>query len=738
MATIKDVARRANVAISTVSNVLNNKNTVSREIVERVRQAMDELNYRPNLFASSLRAERICLIGVVVPRLEGVYAQIVTGMMEELDGKNAHIIVKKTDDFKNIQASVLEELAGLGVRGIALVNCDQAGTEQFDQLQRTGIPLIFIERGIEGYVCLEFENRRIVYDLTKKLLKKDRPDIVLATGPLEFNSEFDCAKGYEEAVREFGGESDRVSVPLNKQQSFYELLRFVEDRGRLPQYVIASSHMIGAAFREIAAILGQSVGIYELTGDDWQTLGDRADYMRIHRGALECGRRATQLLLKSIAEKSIPTICRKELPGPFSEQEHNPMQYPSKKLHILLVAGLTADALQRLTGDFSRRTNIEVKYEVCPNHQTLFERCMDMGRKKNSDYDVIMMDFLWRKDFAAAGFLQDLLPLWPDAKEFFSGFILSVQKELLDEGASHVFALPIAIGSQVLLYRRDLFSNMEIARDFYDKCGIQLQVPSTWGEFNLIARYFTREYNANSPTRYGTCLMGYNPHGLMEEFIPRLWANHGKIARQGKVTLQTPAARRALKNLCESYRYSFLQIQNYMENEQLEEFSRGDIALVNTYSIHIPSKYNVQMEKLVSSLGICMLPGRQMMLGEWELGINRYSKNIEAAAEFLRWAVCDRLAIHSTILGGFIPRKKVLENKELDSIYLWKPELEDYLHASRDMEEIAGEFHRRIWTSDVFSAMGEGIAQAMYNKKDIDAALRQMEEALCSFQKKRK
>lgn len=52
------------------------------------------------------------------------------------------------------------------------------------------------------------------------------------------------------------------------------------------------------------------------------------------------------------------------------------------------------------------------------------------------------------------------------------------------------------------------------------------------------------------------------------------------------------------------------------------------------------------------------------------------------------------------------------------------------------MEEIAGEFHRRIWTSDVFSAMGEGIAQAMYNKKDIDAALRQMEEALCSFQKK--
>ena len=148
MATIKDVARRANVAISTVSNVLNNKNTVSREIVERVRQAMDELNYRPNLFASSLRAERICLIGVVVPRLEGVYAQIVTGMMEELDGKNAHIIVKKTDDFKNIQASVLEELAGLGVRGIALVNCDQAGTEQFDQLQRTGIPLILDRKSV--------------------------------------------------------------------------------------------------------------------------------------------------------------------------------------------------------------------------------------------------------------------------------------------------------------------------------------------------------------------------------------------------------------------------------------------------------------------------------------------------------------------------------------------------------------------------------------------------------------
>ena len=49
MPTIKDVAKKSGVSIATVSNILNNKASVSEEIYQRVYSAMEELDYKPNM-----------------------------------------------------------------------------------------------------------------------------------------------------------------------------------------------------------------------------------------------------------------------------------------------------------------------------------------------------------------------------------------------------------------------------------------------------------------------------------------------------------------------------------------------------------------------------------------------------------------------------------------------------------------------------------------------------------------
>ena len=71
MATIRDVAKLAGVSIATVSNVLGNKESVSEDMYQRVYEAMQILNYKPNPLASNLKNNRLNFIGMIVPTLSG-------------------------------------------------------------------------------------------------------------------------------------------------------------------------------------------------------------------------------------------------------------------------------------------------------------------------------------------------------------------------------------------------------------------------------------------------------------------------------------------------------------------------------------------------------------------------------------------------------------------------------------------------------------------------------------------
>ena len=80
MSNIKDVAKAAGVSVSTVSNILNGKVSVSEELHKKVIQAMQDLNYHPNFLAMNLRKKKIGFIGVIVSSLAGHYNQIIDGI----------------------------------------------------------------------------------------------------------------------------------------------------------------------------------------------------------------------------------------------------------------------------------------------------------------------------------------------------------------------------------------------------------------------------------------------------------------------------------------------------------------------------------------------------------------------------------------------------------------------------------------------------------------------------------
>ena len=67
MVTIKDVAKKAGVSVTTVSHVINKTRFVSEELQGNVKRAMKELDFHPNIMAGSLRRKQTNTICLIVP-----------------------------------------------------------------------------------------------------------------------------------------------------------------------------------------------------------------------------------------------------------------------------------------------------------------------------------------------------------------------------------------------------------------------------------------------------------------------------------------------------------------------------------------------------------------------------------------------------------------------------------------------------------------------------------------------
>jgi ABC-type glycerol-3-phosphate transport system substrate-binding protein len=302
-------------------------------------------------------------------------------------------------------------------------------------------------------------------------------------------------------------------------------------------------------------------------------------------------------------------------------------------------------------------------------HEELYEYTLKQTEK--SDFDVFLVDVLWLREFAAKGLLADLTP---HTREDFMD-VIDIQPEFFDDFAcynSSVYAIPYQYSNQLLYYRKDLFDNMKNRRMFYEQYKVELKCPRTWAEYNAVARFFTREFNPESETLYGTTLGGRYSSAALCEFLPRLWAYGADVFdRHGRVAIDSPDAVKALNNYCESFRYASPGSSNHWWHEQVSEFASGDVAMMILYSSYVSPLVDASVSKVVGKVAFASIPGAKPVLGGWSFAINRRSKSQSAALQFIKWACSRDLAIPSTLLGNLSACRSIYNNAEVKSIYPW-------------------------------------------------------------------
>lgn len=120
---IKDVAREANVSMSTVSRVINNNYPVKDETRKRVEATIKKLNFNPNMLARSLINQNTKTIGVIVPRIDNLYfPMIIKGIEYILKSRGYSIYLCDTDDTASQEISCIKSLRGRQVDGIISID----------------------------------------------------------------------------------------------------------------------------------------------------------------------------------------------------------------------------------------------------------------------------------------------------------------------------------------------------------------------------------------------------------------------------------------------------------------------------------------------------------------------------------------------------------------------------------------------------------------------------------------
>lgn len=146
--TIKELADKLGVSTSTVSRILNGKNTRNKKLVERVKQMALEYNYQVNTAALGLRTNKTKLIGIIVPEINNdFFASILSGMEQITEREGYNLLICQSDESRTKELKLVKSLISCNVEGIMISISEETNDlELLEIVKSAGKKLVFFDR----------------------------------------------------------------------------------------------------------------------------------------------------------------------------------------------------------------------------------------------------------------------------------------------------------------------------------------------------------------------------------------------------------------------------------------------------------------------------------------------------------------------------------------------------------------------------------------------------------------
>ena len=305
--TIRDVAAAADVAIGTVSRVLNDHHSVTKEVRERVQKTISAMGYQRDAIAQSMRSTRTKMVACAIRDFDiPAFASYVKAAEATFRNAGYTFILASTANAKNVELDLLQTFGQRRVDGVMMTMSDETDADLVDAITSATMPIVLIDRElVQSVDSVSADHRSGARQATEYLLSLGHRRIALLVGDPKAYPSRSRIEGYKEAYQSFGLQIDANLVRdrlLSNEATFRETAALLGRKERPTAIYAAGLDTLSGPLRAVRAaglVVGQDISI--ISGND----SDLAELSTPPITALrwdrsEMGRHAAEMLLDRI------------------------------------------------------------------------------------------------------------------------------------------------------------------------------------------------------------------------------------------------------------------------------------------------------------------------------------------------------------------------------------------------------------------------------------------------------
>lgn len=304
-AKIIDVAKRAGVAKSTVSNVLTGNKFVSEELKEKVLQACKELDFHPNFYASGLSSGTSKIIALLLENNGDIdksfYKELIIACLKKAAEYDYSLLIYYNSDSERLLKTLRQGMAPIDG---AVLMTPYLNDARLSQIASDCISCTVIGRPDEGvaFNYVDVDNVSLVKAVCEKLVGAYGKNIYLINSDFKLTVSIDRMKGFAEICRKYGVdyESHLFESKESTDTDGYEYAMRVAEKDAViitPSAFVATG--VYRAIREKGLKVGEDVGVFALGRSmEHGAFTPKLSYARQDYGVL--GAKAVEMLMDEI------------------------------------------------------------------------------------------------------------------------------------------------------------------------------------------------------------------------------------------------------------------------------------------------------------------------------------------------------------------------------------------------------------------------------------------------------
>ncbi len=309
MTTIVDIARQANVSVSTVSHVLNGTRRVAPATALAVREIVAQTGYSPNAVARALKTSRTRSVGIAVSVASNPYFGDIVGAIErECARLGMMVFLTDTRDDPEIEFDVVRALLQRRVDGLILAPSPDPERRTLRYLAESGAPCVLVDRTPDDdFDQVGVENAEAIRDVVHKVAARGHRRIGYVGGSPGFETTLERVAGFRAALADLGFPRDETLIDVGHVTvpSAAAATRRLLDRPDRPTALVTGNNLatIGAmsGIRSLGLRVPADLSLVGFDDFEW------ADFFEprltlIAQPVAEIGQQAAFLLMERIAD----------------------------------------------------------------------------------------------------------------------------------------------------------------------------------------------------------------------------------------------------------------------------------------------------------------------------------------------------------------------------------------------------------------------------------------------------